>query len=153
MSRVLCVLCGAQERDRARPLNIQARATPNHNSQKYSSNTCNFRRQQLALYPRAPHESSSYAPRAASALFANKPRPEDGVGGDVREGGVGVGGVCGGVYGDVGDAARFIGSIPVSSRTAFVEAVACGQQSPPLDELWHAHSRGIMPLQVWDFKV
>jgi hypothetical protein len=66
----------------------------------------------------------------------------------VGKGGVGVGDVRGGVCGDMGDAARFIGSISVSFRTAFVEAVACGQQSPPLDELWHAHSRGIMPLQV-----
>jgi hypothetical protein len=150
---VSCVLCGAQERDRARALNIQGRATPSHNSQKYSSNTCNVRRQQLALCPRAPHASSSHAPRAASALYANEPRPEDGVGGDVGEGGVGVDGVYGGVCGDVGDAARFIGSIPVSSRTAFVEAVASGQLSPSLDELWRAHSRGIMPLQVWDFRV
>ena len=142
------MLCGDQERDRARALNIQGRATSSHNSQKYSSITCSIRRQQLALCPRAPHaSSSSQAPRAASALFAKEPRPEDGVGGDVGEG-VGVGGVCGGVCGDVGDTARFIGSISVSSRTAFVEAVASGQQSPSLDELWHAHSRGIMPLQV-----
>lgn len=102
-----------------------------------SSDTCNVRRQQLVLCLRAP--------RAASALFAKGPRPGDGIGGHVGAGGVGGGGVCGGV----GDAARFVGTLSVSSRTTFVEAVASGKKSPPLDVLWHAHSRGIMPLQVY----